>query len=133
MTPLSNPITPDKDRLIKHRNSVERLFGLWKRIFPCLQKGLGNILSTTVNIIIVGAILHNISVEDFDELTVDAIEPRNSGIANTNDGMVLTKKFTLLSEMGIQKMSIIQTSKWNRNCHLTVIHSPQFHSHNLYY
>lgn len=87
LTPLSNPITPAEEKYnkaqIKTRNSVERLFGLWKRRFPCLQKGLATKLSTTANIIIACAILHNISinvhdsVEDFEKFTVNAIEPRN--------------------------------------------------------
>ncbi|KAI8440283.1 hypothetical protein MSG28_001639 [Choristoneura fumiferana] len=67
LTPISNPTTPQEERYnrvqIKARNSVERLFGVWKRRFPCLQIGLATKLSTTANIIVACAVLHNIAVE----------------------------------------------------------------------
>ncbi|XP_046975194.1 putative nuclease HARBI1 [Vanessa cardui] len=66
LTPILNPRTAHEERYnkvqIKIRNSVERLFGVWKRRFPCLQIGLATKLSTTANIIIACAVLHNIAI-----------------------------------------------------------------------
>lgn len=83
---------------IKSRNSVERLFGVWKRRFPCLQIGLATKLSSTANIIMACAVLHNIAVEvndifEFDD-TVDnnAHQPSNTtttSTTGTSDGLVL--------------------------------------------
>ncbi|CAI6377785.1 unnamed protein product [Macrosiphum euphorbiae] len=64
-TPLRNPVTPPELKYnkaqIRTRNIIERVFGVWKRKFPCLQRGLANAPSTIVNIIIACAMLHNIS------------------------------------------------------------------------
>ncbi|KOB69007.1 Uncharacterized protein OBRU01_17455 [Operophtera brumata] len=100
LTPISNPRTPAEERFnkcqIKTRNSVERLFGVWKRRFPCLQRSLGTKLRTTANIILACAVLHNISLQANDMF--DYVEPRlpenqaifsSSSETFTNDGMVL--------------------------------------------
>ncbi|XP_063222184.1 putative nuclease HARBI1 [Bacillus rossius redtenbacheri] len=81
LTPLLNPLTK-ADRLynrahIKARNIIERGFGVWKRRFPCLRRGLGNALPTVSNIIVACAVLHNIAVagnEDLPDDADDAIE-----------------------------------------------------------
>uniref|UniRef100_A0A2H1WRH4 SFRICE_032286 n=1 Tax=Spodoptera frugiperda TaxID=7108 RepID=A0A2H1WRH4_SPOFR len=61
LTPVSNPRTAQEERYnkvqIKSRNSVERLFGVWKRRFPYLHIGLATKLSPTANIIIVCAVM----------------------------------------------------------------------------
>lgn len=66
-TPLLNPVTESEKRYnkaqIRTRNIIERVFGVWKRKFPCLRRGLGNSPETTVSIIIACAVLYNISVE----------------------------------------------------------------------
>uniref|UniRef100_A0A8D9B2A9 DDE Tnp4 domain-containing protein n=1 Tax=Cacopsylla melanoneura TaxID=428564 RepID=A0A8D9B2A9_9HEMI len=45
-SPLLNPATPQEERYNvthkKTRNSVERLFGDWKRRFACLRRKLAN-------------------------------------------------------------------------------------------
>ncbi|XP_067145449.1 putative nuclease HARBI1 [Centruroides vittatus] len=48
------------------RNIVERLFGVWKRRFPCMGSCLRTKLDNTLNIIIATAILHNWAI-DFKE------------------------------------------------------------------
>lgn len=66
MTPLGNPLTDAEnlynESLIRTRNVVERLYGVWKRRFPCLSMGLRVKLDTALNIIVATAILHNIAV-----------------------------------------------------------------------
>ncbi|KAJ0172545.1 hypothetical protein K1T71_011684 [Dendrolimus kikuchii] len=102
LTPISNPSTPQEERYnkvqIKSRNSVESLFGVWKKRFPCLQKGLATKLSTTANIIIACAVLHNIAVEVNDIFELDEIEnlldnsnaqPTRMSTIGTSDGLVL--------------------------------------------
>lgn len=70
-TPVANPTTPQQRRFnavhSKTRNVVERAFGLWKRRFPCLRRGLGNALPTVSNIIVACAVLHNIAITNRDE------------------------------------------------------------------
>lgn len=77
-TPLANPVTPEQRRYnaahIKARNVVERTFGVWKKRFPCLSRGLGNVLPTVSNIIVACAVLHNIAITTRDELPEDAEE-----------------------------------------------------------
>jgi len=46
----------------KTRKIVERIFGIWKRRFPCLSKGLQTKLITSTTIIIACAVLHNLSL-----------------------------------------------------------------------
>lgn len=54
---------------IRTRNVVERLFGVWKKRFACLQVGLATKLTTSTNIIAACAVLHNIALNanDFEE------------------------------------------------------------------
>lgn len=80
-TPLTNPITEEQRRFnAAHsvaRNVVERAFGLWKRRFPCLSKGLGNALPTVSNIIVACAVLHNVAITIHDNLPEDIEEEDN--------------------------------------------------------
>lgn len=50
------------------RRIVERTFGIWKRRFPCLSKGLITKLLTFTTIIVACAVLHNISLILNDKL-----------------------------------------------------------------
>ncbi|KAJ8939907.1 hypothetical protein NQ318_023248 [Aromia moschata] len=50
------------------RNIVERLFGIWKRQFPCLQKGLQTKLDTSIAIICATAVLYNIGIRHNDNI-----------------------------------------------------------------
>lgn len=45
---------------------MERTFGIWKRKFPCLNRGLGLKLETTVAVICATAVLHNIAIRQND-------------------------------------------------------------------
>ncbi|XP_023931601.1 putative nuclease HARBI1 [Lingula anatina] len=63
MTPIINPLTrPERcynASQIRTRNTVERMFGTWKRSFPCLSMSLRTKLQTTLTIIIATATLYN--------------------------------------------------------------------------
>lgn len=45
------------------RSSVERMFGVWKRRFPCLKFGLRCKLPTIMSTIVATAVLHNIAMD----------------------------------------------------------------------
>lgn len=81
LTPLQNPSSPAEVRYnyaqIRTRNVVERTFGVWKKIFPCLQLGLKNKLTTSCNIIIACAVLHNLRITLREELPTDIIDAYN--------------------------------------------------------
>ncbi|XP_070377009.1 putative nuclease HARBI1, partial [Dermacentor albipictus] len=66
MTPLKDPDqgSPEyryNNSQAKTRNSVERVFGIWKRRFPCLQMKLQVQTNTTLVVITACAALHNLS------------------------------------------------------------------------
>lgn len=44
------------------RRIVERTFGIWKRRFPCLSRGLQTKLLTSTTIVVACAVLHNLSL-----------------------------------------------------------------------
>lgn len=71
MTPLLNPITHVEQRYnesqIRTRNSIERLFGVWKRRFPILAYGCRLHLSTTLQIIVATAVVYNICKKNNEE------------------------------------------------------------------
>lgn len=53
---------------IRTRNSIERLFGVWKRRFPILAYGMRVKLQTALKIIIATAVLHNIAINNKEEV-----------------------------------------------------------------
>ncbi|XP_069695193.1 putative nuclease HARBI1 [Periplaneta americana] len=95
LTPLLHPATEAEENYqrshIATRNTVERLFGVWKRRFPVLALGMRTKISTTLATIVATAVLHNIANEhnenlpegDVDVEVVDVpVEPvRNNGNA----------------------------------------------------
>lgn len=44
------------------RQVVERTFGIWKRRFPCLSRGLSNKLICSTTIVVACAVLHNLAL-----------------------------------------------------------------------
>ncbi|XP_066590863.1 putative nuclease HARBI1 [Prorops nasuta] len=66
LTPFRNPESNEQERynMIQSRTRmvVERTFGIWKRRFPCLSKGLTLKLSTSTSVITACAVLHNLSL-----------------------------------------------------------------------
>lgn len=82
LTPLQTPSSPAEVRYnyaqIRTRNVVERTFGVWKKIFPCLQLGLKNKLTTSCNIIVACAVLHNLRITLREEVPIDIIDTYNN-------------------------------------------------------
>ncbi|CAG4975132.1 unnamed protein product [Colias eurytheme] len=72
LTPLINTRTAAEEAYnrsqISTRNPVERLFGVLKRRFPCLQKGMGLKIKNIPPVIVACAVLHNIAISRSDEL-----------------------------------------------------------------
>ncbi|KAK9736296.1 DDE superfamily endonuclease [Popillia japonica] len=90
LTPVLQPENDQETRYnrahIRTRNIVERLFGIWKKRFPCLHRGLQTKLDTSVAIICATATLYNIGLrenEDFEDDIVDVDEP--IGVRNNPD------------------------------------------------
>ncbi|KAG6463784.1 hypothetical protein O3G_MSEX014070, partial [Manduca sexta] len=98
LTPLLNPSTPNEESYnrahIKTRNTVERLFGVLKRRFPCLHVGLQVNLQNVPAIIVACSVLHNIAMarhdwineEEYDEVTYSASPPAPGG---TNENFIM--------------------------------------------
>ncbi|XP_064638335.1 putative nuclease HARBI1 [Lineus longissimus] len=65
MTPFRNPNNPAENRYNtahkRTRSVVERLFGVWKKRFPCLKFGIRCKLETAMKVIVATAVLHNIA------------------------------------------------------------------------
>lgn len=82
LTPYLNPTTIEEKRYniahSKTRCIIERLFGVWKRRFPCLQMGLRTQLETTMAIIVACAICHNIATEHGDYIDADEVVEENN-------------------------------------------------------
>lgn len=71
LTPYSNPQSGEQFRYnsahVKSRSVIERLFGIWKRRFACLEYGLRCNLDTSLTVIIAVAVLHNMGIKWKDE------------------------------------------------------------------
>lgn len=70
MTPFRNPVTVAENQYNRchktTRNLIERLFGVWKRRFPCIHYGLRLNLNNSLTMIIAVAILHNIAISEHE-------------------------------------------------------------------
>lgn len=73
MTKLLNVETDSEnlynESIIRTRNVVERQYGVWKRRFPVLQKGLALKLETTLAVIVATAVLHNIALQQNEDIS----------------------------------------------------------------
>uniref|UniRef100_A0A673WDJ8 DDE Tnp4 domain-containing protein n=1 Tax=Salmo trutta TaxID=8032 RepID=A0A673WDJ8_SALTR len=78
MTPLLNPQTLEKREYntsyILARGLIERVFGLWKKIFPCLKDGLCTKMDATLTIIITVADMYNLGKRQGNKLPEEAEE-----------------------------------------------------------
>ncbi|XP_064638268.1 putative nuclease HARBI1 [Lineus longissimus] len=67
MTPFRNPDGLAENAYNRShkrtRSVVERMFGIWKRKFPCLKEGILVKLDTSMAVITATAILHNIAID----------------------------------------------------------------------
>ncbi len=81
MTPLVDPQTPPERRYnvsqIRTRNTVERMFGVWKRLFHCLSMSIRTKLSTNFTIIVATAVLYNFIRGRNDPIEEETLEGRN--------------------------------------------------------
>ena len=63
LTPIVHPASRAEQLYnraqIKCRTSIERTFGIWKRIFPCLSVGLRLKIPTCLTVIVATAVLYN--------------------------------------------------------------------------
>ena len=75
MTPLTNPQTDEEltynNIQGRTRIIVERTFGVWKRRFPCLSRGLTTKLICSTTTVVACAVLHNMSLIFNDILPED--------------------------------------------------------------
>lgn len=93
MTPILHPQTRAERRYntshIAARGVVEKMFGVWKRRFPCLAKRLRTKLDTTLTIIVAVAVLYNFGKRYGDELPEyedeDPRHPRDDGEDDQDD------------------------------------------------
>nr|CAI5822908.1 unnamed protein product [Callosobruchus analis] len=67
LTPLDNPQNQAQnlynEALIRTRNIVEQVFGIWKRRFPILSVGIRSRVPLAQMIIVASAVLHNIAMQ----------------------------------------------------------------------
>ena len=105
LTPVrNNPVDPPSVRYnrahVKTRNVVERTFGVVKRRFPCMSRGLGNKLSNVSHIIVACAVLHNISLQlnDVIEFAEDD-EPADEELETTECDTSVATGFLLRSHL----------------------------------
>lgn len=72
LTPLLEVTTPAQnlynESQIRTRNTIERCFGVWKRRFPILSLGMRVSLSKSQTIVVATAILHNIAIQEKNDL-----------------------------------------------------------------
>lgn len=68
------------------RRIVERTFGIWKRRFPCLSKGLQTKLITSTTIVTACAVLHNLALTFNDNMEIE--EEEAAGEAENEDDEV---------------------------------------------
>lgn len=71
LTPLGDPQN-EVERMyneaqIRTRNTIERLFGIWKRRFPILSNGIRCNINMAQMIIVACAVLHNIAIDQKEE------------------------------------------------------------------
>ncbi|KAJ8928827.1 hypothetical protein NQ314_018547 [Rhamnusium bicolor] len=99
LTPVVNP-GPEQNYNRSHistRNIVERLFGAWKRRFPCLRRVLLTKLETSVAVICATAVLYNIArniqEDDFEDNNNELPPEDNIIIEANDDGLAFRRAF----------------------------------------
>ena len=111
MTPLLDPQTTPVRKYnashIRTRNTVERIFGAWKRLFPCLSMSIRTKLSTTLTFIVATAVPYNFvrgrsypieeeHLEDHDENPLPAMNDLARPFGNATRRALIIQHFTLI-------------------------------------
>lgn len=79
---------------IRTRNIVEWVFGVLKRRFPCLYRGITTKLSTSQTVICATAVLYNISLKYKDPAEFDIQNDLNVNVANNGQlGLAFKNNF----------------------------------------
>ena len=91
MTPVIAPQTRPQRRYnvaqIRTRNTVERMLGVWKRLFPCLSTTLRIKLQTCLTIIVATAVLYNFIRRRNDPIDeADDVRPDGDEVYNMQAG-----------------------------------------------
>ncbi|XP_066601770.1 putative nuclease HARBI1 isoform X1 [Prorops nasuta] len=80
LTPFRNPQSEEEERynIIQSRTRmiVERTFGVWKRRFPCLSKGLALNINTCTAVVAACGVLHNLTLQ-YNDILVDILDNEN--------------------------------------------------------
>lgn len=81
------------ESIVRTRCVVERQYGVWKRRFPVLKLGMRVHLETAFSIIVATAVLHNLAIEEKEEIPEEWFNPDEDNadieplpIANDIDG-----------------------------------------------
>jgi nuclease HARBI1 len=101
LTPISHPRTAAEKKYqksqIKTRNTVERLYGVWKRRFPTLSLGFRIKKEQVLICIVACAVLHNIAIDlkddtdgfpDVDLGIIPVEPPTNSVISSRRNNLI---------------------------------------------
>ncbi len=111
-TPLQNPSTPSEIAYQKAhkttRGLVERAFGVWKRRFPCLHRGLTNKVDNVVPIILATAVLHNIAREQSESDDFFDDHPPPSDEAGNDEGCVVVPGETACTGLHYRQSFIVR-------------------------
>ena len=113
LTPVINPQTDAERRYnssqITTRNTVERMFGVLKRRFPCLRRGLKLKMETNLAVIVAVCTLHNYlksrrsNDEDLDDNDNDQPDPNIHDEVNSPNLVPQDRMGTALRQAFIQR------------------------------
>lgn len=91
LTPLLHPANLQEERYNRAhkrtRNLVERIFGVWKKRFPCLYRQLTVSLNTSVTVICATAVLHNIGLH-YNNIEIEEPDINNDIDVHVNNNNV---------------------------------------------
>ncbi|XP_026736450.1 putative nuclease HARBI1 [Trichoplusia ni] len=98
---------------IRTRNTIERTFGIWKRRFPIMSRGIQVHLSRIPGIIIATCVLHNIArLQNDPEPPTD---PEYSPIFDIDDGLELSMSgSSVRSTLGHQARQVLVEEYFGR-------------------
>lgn len=86
MTPLGNPQTQAEQRYnlahTRTRTAIERLFGRWKRRFPCLRMELRFTPEKCAIVIVACSVLHNFAIDQNEVPFDDEVDEEANEIYN---------------------------------------------------